>query len=257
VQVNVIFAGTPFSSVQVDFSHLTFSQFEQENLQMVQTVIDAMHPDYLILLYEPDTAANLTGLKELNDPQHVLAYIQYILNGTQAGSTRVGAGTGTWSPVTFVKLLAEQTKLDFISLHVYPIDQIFMQRALDMADLAHANGKAVVISEAWLYKTDMSGGGNNVAASTETFKRDAYSFWTPLDEQFLDLMTHVADRTQSDVLSFFWSSFFFGNVEYTPALDAASYQEVSRAVNQIANADLVADRFSPLGEYYHSLIINR
>jgi hypothetical protein len=253
VQTNIVFAGTPFSNVQVNFSNLTFEQFETESLQMTQTVLDAMHPDDLILLSEPDTAARLTGLAELNDPQHVLSYVQYILKGIHAGGTKIGAGTGTWSPITFTKLLAEQTHLDFISLHVYPVGKTFIQNALDMAALAHANGKAVVISEAWLYKTDSAGGGD-VAANADVFKRDAFSFWTPLDEQFISLMARLAGRTQADMLDFFWSSYFFGSVDYTPQLGSATYQQVAKAVNQVATPNLLNDRFTPLGEYTKNLM---
>ena len=254
VQMNVIFAGTPFSNVQVDFSNLTFTQFEQENRAMAQTIIDSMHPDYLVLLSEPDTAAALTGLRELNDPQHVLEYVQYVLDGLQPGSTRVGAGSGSWSSLDFTRLLAEQTRLDFISIHVYPIQSQFVQNALAMAELAHANHKDVVISEAWLYKTASPGVVQAVANSVDASRQDTFSFWEPLDEQFLGMMTRLADRTGARVVSFFWSTRFFGYAAYTPALATATFPQASQAANAVANSALQADAFSPLGLSLRDLI---
>src|SRR5581483_7685331 len=68
IEAHLLFANTPFSSLTFDWSKLSYSQFESGFRQMQQTIIDQLHPDFLSILGEPDTAAKLTGFSQFNDP---------------------------------------------------------------------------------------------------------------------------------------------------------------------------------------------
>jgi len=257
VQQTVVFTNTPFSDANVSYAGLTFDRFRSENLQMAQTIIDSMSPDYLILVAEPDTAAHLTGLKELNDPQKSLEYVNYILNRLKKHSTKVGAGSGTWSPSTFVQLFAAEPGVDFISLHMYPITPFILQRSLDMAGIANSAGKPIIISEAWLYKTDELAISDNVATSDAIFRRDCYSFFLPLDEEFIQEMVKFSDATHSSFLSFFWGSFFYGNLTYDPSFESLTYTAIRKQANEVSSANLQDNTPGPLGIYLRELISSR
>ena len=250
IQASILFANTPFSPVTYNYSGLTFDAFMQQYRQMVVTIINELKPDYLTLIGEPDTAAHLTGLAELNRPDQEVRLINYVLGGLDRGNTAIGSGTGTWSPLQFVQGMATQTSLDFISLHFYPMDKRFQSSADQMAEIAQQNGKYILITEAWLYKTDQPGGGQNVAAAPEIYKRDAYSFWTPLDEQFIRVMDSYSRKYNVKILSFFWSNLFFGSIEYDPGMDNQPFQTIQKQVNQAATANLLKGQYSPLGDYY-------
>jgi hypothetical protein len=257
VQAGIIFTDTPFSPIEFDFSQMTFEEFKQEDRAVVETILRELQPDYLSLMGESDTQANLTGMEEFNDPQKGVELVKYILDGLDRGTTKICAGTGSWTPSSYAQALAEQTSLDCISIHVYPVNSQFIQNALTMAEFAHANGKSVIVPESWLYKIDQPDGGDNIAATAEIFKLDAYSFFAPLDQKFFQMMADFADKADVDFLSFFWSQFLFSYVDYTPALDNGSYEAIRDTANRASYEALLKNEFSPLGLFYQTLITSR
>ncbi len=257
IQASILFANTPFSEFTYDFSGLTFREFEAEDRAMIQTIITELKPDYLSILAEPDTAAKLTGLREFNDPAKGAELVNYVLSGLDRGSTRICAGTGSWTDPAYSRLLAETTKLDCVAIHIYPVQPRFIQNALTIASDARANGKAVIVSEAWLYKLVASPADADLAANTEAFKLDAFSFWAPLDQKFLDLMAAFSDAAQVDFLSVFWSPYLFSYVDYAPGMMALSYDQVRQQANAAAAQALSAGIFSPTGLHLKALIAGR
>jgi hypothetical protein len=254
VQSSILFANTPFSEIQFDFSSLTFEKYKAAARVMAATIIQELKPDYLVLLAEPDTAAALTGLKEFNDPAGGVDLVNTVLQGLERGKTKVGAGTGAWAPLSYATALARQTAIDFISIHVYPLNSGILQNGRQMAAVAHQNAKGVVISEAWLYKEDNPSPNNTVASSEEVFRRDMYSFWEPLDEKFFKAVVAMADEMEADFMSAYGSMVFFASLDYTPALDGLPYPQLRQQANQAAYAALQAGKLSKLGEFYKDLI---
>ena len=257
VQAGIIFTNTPFSPIDFDFSQMTYEQYKQEDRAVVETILRELQPDYLSLMGESDTQANLTGMQEFNDPQKGVEFVNYILDGLDRGSTKICAGTGSWTPAAYAQALAEQTSLDCISIHVYPVNPQFIQNALAMAEYAHANGKSVIVPESWLYKIDQPDGGDNVAATADIFKLDAFSFFAPLDQKFFEMMVDFVDKAEVDFISFFWSQFLFSYADYSPALDNGSYETIRDTSNQASYQALLKGDLSPLGEYYRMLINGR
>jgi hypothetical protein len=257
IQASILFANTPFSPVTYDFSKLTFDSYKQQDRAMIETILREFKPDYLVVVAEPDTAAKLTGLREFNDAQKTVELVNYLLDGLDRGSSKICAGTGTWTPPSFTRLLDEQTKIDCVSIHIYPIDTQFIQNALTMANDAHANGKSVIVSEAWLYKTDQPGAGGSIASDADIFKLDNYSFWSPLDQKFIQLMADFADKTGVDFVSLFWSPFLFSYVDYSARLESAPYSEVRQQANSASFEALSRGELSPIGLYYQTLINSR
>lgn len=252
VEAGVVFANTPFSPFEDSFTGLTFEQFKTVKKRMFQAIIHDLQPDYLNIGAEPDTAADLTGIRELLDPQKYREYVDYVLDGLDRGNTKVIAGIGSWGNLAYVRALA-QTDLDAIDIHIYPVVGNCLTNAVAIAEIAAQNGKGVMLDECWLYKVDRLT-ASGVATAPEAFKRDSYSFWEPLDKQFLTEMAQFARAYRVEYVSPFWSNFFFATLEYDPAYEELSYTEVVALANQVATINVVNGKLSPLGEHYQRVI---
>ena len=243
----------PFSSLPVNYAGLTFDKFKASKRQMVATIINEIKPDYLDLGAEPDTEAAITHLREINTPQGYTDLVNSILQGLNRGSTKVGAGSGSWGSPEMVKSLAANTSLDFIALHIYPVTGRALQNAVAMADLAHQFNKRVILDEAWLYKTSANEPATSIAANSEIFRRDAYSFWAPLDEKFLSIVAKLAHTKNIEYVSAFWTTNLFAYLDYDPKLQTIPYNEMMSQMNAAAARNMLDGQFSPTGEFYQRL----
>jgi hypothetical protein len=207
-----------------------------------------LHPDFLSLLTEPDTHARLTGLPALDDPQTVVDVVRQALQGLERGKTLVGAGSGSWSPISFTKALAEQTDLDFICIHVYPITGPFLTNMKEMARIALTHGKQAFVDEAWLYKVLNPGNVAGIAATAGVFRLDTYSFWQPLDRKFITLMLRLAETEHIKLVSFFWSNQFFGYLDYSPELERLPYRELTQRFNLLVYRNMLEGKLSTVGK---------
>ena len=247
--ITVLFADTPFSLFHGIYAGLDLARFKREYRDMVHLVVRELRPDFLALLTEPDTHARLTGLRELETPLTMAEVIRFALNGLDRGKTRIGAGSGSWSSPDFARALAETTRVDFICIHVYPIVGSMLDKAREMARLARANGKQAMVDEAWLYKTLKPGEGEGVAATSEVFRLDVFSFWQPLDRKFMEVMLRMASEEGIALVSFFWSNQLFAYLDYDPMLQGATYSVTSRRHNREVYAAMKSGSLSPLGEW--------
>lgn len=255
--VSVVFADTPFSPMKGIYRGLTLEQFKAEYRDMVRLIARELKPDYLDLLTEPDTHAKLTGLRELNQPEVVAAVVQNALQGWDHAGMLCGAGSGSWSSTDFARAYVKIRELDYLAIHIYPISSKFLDNARQMARIARSAGKQAFIDESWLYKTERPGGGDNVAATADVFRRDPFSFWEPLDAKFMTLMYELARHEQVTLLSFYWSSFFYGNLDYSSELDLLPYPELTRRLNQKAFAAIRSQSPNRLGEFFQTLAKRR
>lgn len=255
IESAVIFANSPFSPVQWDYSNLTVDRLIRERQEMITTIVRELAPDYLDLGAEPDTEARLTGLRELNDPVCYAQFVGAIIRGIDRGKTKIGAGFGTWSKPDFVRREAE-LPLDFIALHIYPLSVQTLENAIEGCRIARQYGKEIVIDEAWLYKM-RPGEITDIASNAKVFARDSFSFWAPLDQRFLRLVSDFARAEGIRLVSPFWTTFFFAYVDYDPRLERLPYPQLVKEVNTIAARAVVEDRFSETGKFYGRLIAAR
>jgi len=250
VEQHIVFTGTAFSSVQFDFARLPFDQFEAQFHAMAQTVIDRLHPDYLTLLSEPDTFARLTGYRQASTPEGAAAMIGAATAGLNRGSTKVGAGAGSWLPdaAAYAKAFAASS-LDYVDLHIYPIGPLALANAQAVVDAARAAGKPVVLDEVWLYKMGAGEAAPQTwAQTTQIFLRDNYSFWSPLDARFLTLVAQFARKDGIAYVAPFWTTFFWGNVDYSAATKDLGYAQITQQANRAVVQALQQDTFTPLGQ---------
>ena len=237
------------------YNSLTFAQYTNGRSAQIQLIARVLKPDYLLLQSEPITEVdNLAGgnpglAAALNDPvtdtNMLMGFLDDLQNaGLRTTNIMVGAGMGTWQPgfntylTNFVNL-----PLDILDVHVYPINrttnsgvvQGFLARILTMADAAHSHGMKVGMGECWLQKerdSELSSNLNQLVFQG----RDTYSFWSPLDAEFLLCMVKIGHWKQFEFIDPFWTSCYFAHLDYTSEQSSISNLSANAAAT-VLNSD--------------------
>jgi hypothetical protein len=149
--------------------------------------------------------------------------------------------------------------LDYIDLHIYPMNTnaIYLDRALNYAVEARAAGKRVTVSESWLWKATPAELSNFLGDTEKIMNRDVYSFWYPLDERFIQDVVNLADATNMDFVSFFWTRNFLSYLDYDSTPHDLTTAEYNRLINQASLANLQRGELSPLGRYFQQALNSR
>ena len=254
IESGPLFAGTAYSPVRVDWSKYTLGSFLQARQNQLAVIAREIKPDYLQIANEPTTQAMLTGFNftPAAYAEFVRAAIQQI--GHSEGMV-LTAGAGTWEEPNYLDGLIGMPGLDAIDIHLYPLgrDAALLQRAYAAAQDANAHGQQVVISEAGLYKvraSELTTLGKNF---TEIFGRDVFSFWEPLDEKFIQVITQLARAGKIELVSFFWTRNFFAYLDYDQYYTVPS-EEINRPINQASILNVRNGTLSQLGEFYKNWI---
>jgi hypothetical protein len=246
VEENPVYSGTPLTALSVSYAGLTPSSYAVEQRIQAQTIIDDLKPDYLSVLTEPDTYADTFHLA-LDSPAAATSLVKKELTGLKRHSTKVGAGTGTWSDPAIDRELVAHTSVDYLDVHVYPLDARFMANLAADVATAKAAHKPLVMDETWLNKPT-PGEGEGPAGAPVNLKVKSYSFWEPLDEAYVSDMVRYARATGFTYLAFFdGARAFFGYLTWSPALEAASYQAFTRQYNVMVGANMISRSVSGTG----------
>ena len=184
---------------------------EQESLLIYREI----KPDYLTLIDEPESA--IIQVLHLSFSADELANwvgeVTTHLKSTGASpNTLLGAGAVTWETEDFVLKFARQTNLDYVDIHLYAVKLKGEDQVAKLATLVRKIREArpnirITIGEAWLLK--VGAGGPKVTKYQEIFFRNNFSFWSPLDEQFLALLMGIAQKENISVVVPFFSQHFF------------------------------------------------
>jgi hypothetical protein len=253
VATTAAFRDPSFTSLRVDYTGLTFQQFKKELRQQVETVIAGMQPDYLTFANEPETEAMNTGLEF--SVQNMRELAEYILNGLDRKGTLIGAGAGTWDKIEYFQSLAQIANLDYLDMHIYPINSDFViDKAIRVAKIAKDNGKKLLLSETWLYKVWDRELGTATAAAAELFARDVFSFWSPLDQKFIEAMVKLSHLLRIDLCSFFWMQYFYAYIEYDEQKNAMKPSQLFALVNAEAAKNIYSNTLTQTGKRYQSLV---
>jgi len=244
--------GPPFTDLKYPLSGLTLEKYRQGKRQTVETILRELHPDYLTVANEPTTEAMLTGINPT--PAQFAGTTRYILQGLDHKGTLMGSGTGTWSNMGYINELAAIPELDYIDMHIYPVD--YMQGAVDAAGIARAGNKRLALAEIGLYKMrpDEMGDLGKLATQTTIYGRDVFSFWAPLDNRFLEIVVKMAKCSGYEFISPFWSTYLFSYLDYNMLTKNLSYSQLRQADNTQAYKNALAGKLSPWGETYKKLI---
>jgi hypothetical protein len=250
-----LFLNSPFTDIKYNLGALTLDKYRQGRKQSCEVIIRELHPDYLTVANEPNGAESLnTGLNQT--PTQFAETTRFILKGLEHGGTLMGSGTGTWSQMSFIQELAKIPDLDYIDMHIYPID--YFQGAVDAAEIARANNKRLVLAEVGLYKVRENEMGDLGTMGTQAtiYGRDVFSFWEPLDSKFLRVAVKIARCNGYEFISPFWSTYLSSYVNYDDTTRILSYNQLRQLDNRQAYANALAGKLSGWGETYKKLIFS-
>ena len=268
----VIEASVLFPSVDTDLPlaqyYATLSEADVTNgrAQNALNIAQQVQPDYLNLGSEPDTQSALLGLPAEYTPQEYATEIANITSQLRAaginGKPLIGAGIGNWQTngSTYLNaLLGAGT--DYIDLHIYSANLNFLPLAVSYLDTARAANKGVAISEAWLKKVTDSQMQSSEYAIIQALNADPYdnfSFWEPLDSEFLGELVKLSYWKNLYYLSPFPMDWFFAYLDYNQYGNATTDQQTT-AINAAASAAMRAGQLSAVGQSYAAAIgpVNR
>jgi hypothetical protein len=168
----------------------------------------------------------------------------------------LGAGSGSWENPAYLEGLSREPSIDFINIHIYPFASThadYLERALDAAETARANNKQVIVEETWLYKATPLEVAQSIAHQ-DVFERDVYSFWQPLDIQFIELMVGLAHEHGFDYLSFFWSGLFFSYLDFAETPQDLTPVDLYRQLNLAQSESMIKGDLSETGKAYQALL---
>ena len=254
IETSAPFAGTEFSSLQVDYSGKTPEVYLRERLDQARAIAHELQPDYLSLAEEQTTERMLSGLDISDD-----AYLGFLRDARAAidppPGVRLGAGSGSWESPELMQRIIAETPLDYVDIHVYPLSNgltDYLGVASKWAFAARAAGKEAVIGEAWLYKAsaeEVQGG----IGFAEVFGRDAYSFWEPLDVLFMQTVVELGRASGVHFVSFFWSNYLFAYVDQAQVPPGLSTLELRQMSNAAAWRAVVGGELSAIGDEFRQL----
>jgi hypothetical protein len=256
VEENPLFGNITKLPVQSFFAGLNLQSYAADTQQEAQTIINVMHPSQLSILNEPDTSTdNIHNHSiDLKNSANGVEFVNLVLNGLNRNGTAVGAGTGTWQDGSYDQALLTQTSIDFIDMHTYFITQAdlgYMQSQVAEAAAAH---KPIVMTECWLYKNSTNGlPVDTQQGAPDEQKLVTYSFWEPLDQQFLTDMVSYARNNNFEVVSAFSTESFFAYQTWTPALDAQASKAVRSAFYKQVAPALASGQVTAVGDTYKKL----
>lgn len=259
IKTNALFTDKSFIDNPPDYSSLTVEQYLEGRKEQAILIAKVLHPDYLTIANEPATEMAQTH-KRITLKEYI-NYINDTLDKIDHNGILIGAGSGTWENPAYIKALA-RTGIDFIDLHIYPLSggtHNYLERAVQMAEIARRNGKKVIVGECWLYKAsveELSGQNRlkTMMSPSTQYKRDSFNFFEPLDKEFLKVMVKFAHYEKIEFISPFWAKQFFAYIPYNESTSKMTYKEVVRLANLKASKNISDGVFSETGITYKKLI---
>lgn len=255
IESQILFANTPYSPLTFDWSSLPYSQYITNHIAQDQLIINQIHPDYLELGVEADTEAYLTGYAQLDTPSGWTSYMEQLLSSLNKGNTKLVAGAATWLGASFLTGFANDSNLDMISTHVYPIYGDNLQTLLAIGKLAQQNNKRLVIDEAWEEKVlqPATGHAGTGIGGPSITQQDVFAFWSPIDSRFLTLLAKFGHIYPVAFFSPFDEEYFFAYLNWTPSLDTQGYFQLKTQLDPLFAQNMESNTLTPTGRAYSRL----
>jgi hypothetical protein len=210
-------------------------RYFSERYGEAKSIALALQPDYLTLVAEPQHDA--AGLKlSLRDWRNYLRKTTADLHA-QLGdfAPALGAGVALSDSIELVDTLAAIPGLAYIDLRVdrlaTPKDNL-LPRLLIWPQRIRAidPGKRILIGAAWLYKASAQ-----EAAGLPQFgiiARDVYSFWAPLDIDFLRVLARAARAGNIEAVVAAQPRYFFAYLDF---FDPATFRATPLLLMELAH----------------------
>jgi hypothetical protein len=248
--------GTEGSSFAPYYQTLNWTEYMSARAQNAVNVAQLIAPDYLSLICEPDSES-VNGYQPTEDsPTGALQLLTTILTAfQQAGITNItlGAGAGTWIS-DFSNYIQEfsTTSLNYIDMHVYPVNNSDLTLIFSAVSIIQGSGKAIGVSEAWPNKEANSELGKLTANIIDA--RDVFSFWSPIDTAFLQAMVDCAQYEQFAFLSPSYPQYFAEYLNWTTDGTETPSQLLPAAFAAAAAANITGT-FTSTGMAFSTMIV--
>ena len=252
-QIPLLVGYPGISTGSLSYANVTYSTYVAQDRQMIQTIINTLHPDYCNIGTETDTLQMLLHYPEISTPQGWGSYISSLLNGLNKNTTKIAVGIGAWDPISYLYATLNDSAIDAIAVHVYPVYGNNLATLIQIGQLSRQYNKPIDIDEMWLHKS-VANEGQGFAKDAQIRQRNVYAFWSPLDEQFLNEMSDFAHTYNVAYMSPFEGSYFFAYLNYNASTANVSYTHAMQMANQAASQNIASNTISPLGCYYQALI---
>src|SRR5579884_564193 len=253
--VNLDSSSGPTVGANSYLAGLSTADYINGRAQTAVTIAQTMQPDYLTVLNEPDTEALISQKPIIGTMGGSAAMLGTILQALHAAGaqTQVGAGVGSWLPNSsaWVTQIANTPGVNYVDIHVFPIYNSFLSNLFTFAQIAQTAGKPLAMSQAWLYKV----APNDSSGYSAVHARDAFSFWQPLDAQFIQSLVSFSRSNNTVFFSPFWSRYFRAYLNYAQYgnLTGADLESQVAATTTAAGA---AGQIDATGQAYAQAIIS-
>ncbi|HTQ52894.1 MAG TPA: fibronectin type III domain-containing protein [Bryobacteraceae bacterium] len=242
------------------YATLDWNTYQQARAQTALTIAQTLQPDYFVVLEEPDTEAMNSGQANVNTPSGanaLLSQILAVLQPERQAGMKIGAGAGTWLAgfQPFFQGFVTQP-MDFVDMHIYPINNGFLPNALTVASMAGAAHMPVSMTEAWLHKeldSELA-----VLTPDQVSARDVFSFFAPLDQYFLETMRNMAAYIQATYgtpflfMNPFASDYFFAYQTYDDSTSAMSASYLLNAESSLVSQANKNAQYSDTGMSFYA-----
>jgi hypothetical protein len=253
----------------------TLSSSQYQNLMAIQCVnLASCQPDCISIVAEPDTDYNRSAHKAVyQSPTELAAFVQVMTSAilvanSQIGSSQQGAGSvpmiiaagaSSWMKRALIydNLFCQVSGLTAIDIHTYFAGNGDLEAATAIADAANAAGKQVISSETWLNTVGAGsppsqpyGGG---LEPLETRPTNSFSFWEPLDAQYMYAWATWCKVEHPAYMTFFDPFLLFAYVDYNQ-VGKQSYSQIWVDETSAEEQAINAGTYSPIGLYFSKLI---
>ena len=245
------------------YQSLSLETYEERRSANDVTIAQDLQPDFLTVQAEPDTDARDDYRPELNTPATDVGMVQTIVNTMNAASLpglhstiKVDSGMGAWqenwqdylgTPGAGTGLLGI-AGLDDIDSHVFSLlgqgssgMALELYTSMQMIDLAHSAGKTASIGEYWPHKSLIVSDSN-----LDALMRDTFSFWAPLDQQFIPIVFDLANHESLQFLSSMNAGQLFSYEPYATLPCLPAYQASSASENVTCDLTIQSAQYAAL-----------
>jgi fibronectin type 3 domain-containing protein len=251
-------AGTQAGAFTPYVSSLSWNDYMAGRAETALNIAQLIHPDYMTVMQEPDSEAVASAQPNVfttDGATQLIGQIVQTIRGANVSGTLVGAGCGSWifpfSP--WVPVCTALPGLDFADIHIYPTNKSYLQNAQALADAAHSISRPVCISEAWAYKVRDEELG--VLSFNDIYARDTFSFWSPIDIQFLSMLVDFSQLDQAIFVSAPWPRYFFSYIDYNQ-YGSGSSSDIMNAEATALTTALANAQFTSTGLGWENLILS-
>jgi hypothetical protein len=245
----------------------TRDRYLQERTAEFVLIATQLAPDYYTIIDEPTTQDANFGYFPGNVPiltpdgwrDLALEGANDIAAALPGSPMLIGSGSGTWEGRGYTERFAALPQLDYIDFHHYPFASTFEdfnQNLLDWPDYVRGVDptKKVTLGETWLYKASVAEISSGFSAY-EIFGRDVYSFWEPLDSQYLDVVFKAVHLKDFEATMPFWTQYYFAYVDYDdPGLAGLEGMEKVGYAAQLAVPNIQTVTLTGTGETLVTLL---